>query len=68
MTGPKLDMILEKTSAGSYQLWACRGEGKGCKRNTFRDKQFKKHCDDCFLCDPKDTIGDVMEKMAKGDA
>ena len=65
---PKLTMILEWVGPGkgpeAYQLWACRGEKKGCRK-----KQRKmKHCADCFLPDANDTIGEVEKRINRGDA
>lgn len=66
---PKLEMILEYVGPGkgpeAYQLWACRGIGKGCNR---RVKKTKRHCADCFLPDENDTIGEVAKRLQRGDA
>lgn len=63
----KLELILERVSATHAQLWACRGSGKGCKRNGYREK--KKHCEDCKGPLPDHmTIGEVAESLKKGDA
>lgn len=63
----KLELILHKNGRGSLDLWACRGAGRGCKRNSTRER--KKLCDDCFgPLDPKMTIGQVHDRLQKGDA
>lgn len=62
----KLDFILVKNAAGKFELWACRGEGKGCARNRWRGS--KKQCEDCILADEKETIGELYARMARGDA
>lgn len=63
----KLELILYKNSADKFELWACRGVGKGCKRNGYRDK--KKPCDSCFGPLPETmTLGEVQDKLKRGDA
>jgi trimethylamine:corrinoid methyltransferase-like protein len=49
----------------SYQMWACRGAKKGCKK---RVKKTKRHCADCVLPDMEDTVGEVMKRLERGDA
>lgn len=65
---PKLEMILERVGPGNgpeaFQLWACRGARKGCPKK--RKKQ--KHCPDCILPDPNDTLGSVVDRIERGDA
>jgi len=67
---PTLSMILERVRPGAtsdcFKLWACRGEGKGCGRNTFRSK--KVHCDDCVETDPRETLEQLVWRIQKGDA
>jgi hypothetical protein len=64
---PELKTILAKDAAGNFRLWACRGEGKGCARNQFRERQ--KPCDDCMgPLDENLTLGEVMDKLKQGDA
>lgn len=66
----KLDMILVKVGPGNkpedFKLYACRGEGKGCKRNTFRAR--KKQCDDCVEGRDEETMQQLMDRMERGDA
>lgn len=70
MSVPKLDLILERVSPGhgveNFHFWACRGTGRGCKRNLAREK--KKHCDDCVSTHVGETIGDLHDRMKRGDA
>ena len=67
MEDPKLDLILADDQAGKKRLWACRGEGKGCKRNKFRTS--KAPCIDCMgPLDEKLTLEQVVEKLKQGDA
>ena len=67
MTESKLDLILHKDAQGKFGLWACRGEGKGCNRNKYRNT--KAPCTDCVGPLPEDmTLGEVQEKLRKGDA
>ena len=62
-----LDLILHKNDAGQFEMWACRGEGKGCKRNRFLKR--KKPCDDCMgPLDEKLTLQETIDKLGKGDA
>lgn len=67
---PKLDLILERIGPGrgveNFHIWACRGEGRGCKRNELRRK--KAHCDDCVMTRNEETIAALMERMNRGDA
>lgn len=70
MSDSALKMILERIGPGSgpenFQMWACRGEGRGCKRNTHRNAA--KHCEDCFLPDENETLGDLQKRLKRGDA
>jgi hypothetical protein len=67
MSKTTLQTILAKDAAGNFRLWACRGEGKGCKRNKHREKA--KPCDDCFgPLDENMTLGEVVERLKRGDA
>jgi len=67
MTESKLDLILHKTEYNKFQMFACRGEGKGCKRNRFLKR--KKPCRDCVgPLDEKLTIGEVQRILKRGDA
>lgn len=65
--GRKLDMILAKDAGGEFQLWACRGEGKGCRRNKFRQRAVP--CDDCKgpLAQHL-TLEEVERQLEQGDA
>jgi len=59
-----LIMIKER---GTHQMYACRGQGKGCKRNTYREK--KTQCVDCIgPLDDSLTLEDVERMIKKGDA
>lgn len=65
---PKLEMILEYVGPGkgpdAYQLWACRGEAKGCRKH----QRKKRHCANCILPDENDTLEEVMTRLKRGDA
>ena len=67
MAEAKLQMILEKIQEGDepscFQLWACRGEGRGCRRNIFRSK--KKHCEDCVLARNEETLGELVKRIER---
>lgn len=49
----------------NYQLWACRGEKKGCKK---RIHKTKRHCADCVLPDENSTLEQVQKMLERGDA
>jgi hypothetical protein len=70
MSKPDLKMILERIAPGAgahnFMLWACRGEGRGCKRNGYRARSV--HCNDCIPCDNNETVGDVQKRLERGDA
>lgn len=62
-----LNLILDRRDDGELAMWACRGEGKGCKRNTFRAR--KKCCSDCLGPLPDDmTLEQVTQRLKQGDA
>ncbi|MDE2103553.1 MAG: hypothetical protein KGL39_40310 [Patescibacteria group bacterium] len=65
-----LQMILERVAPGRdascFKMWACRGEGRGCTRNKYRNQ--KKHCDDCVEAREKETLGELQERLSRGDA
>lgn len=64
---PELSMILKRDDGGTFRLWACRGQGKGCSRNRYRAQ--KTPCEDCVgPLDKELTLGEVQELLAKGDA
>ena len=67
MTEKKLEMILHKGADGKFSMYACRGAGKGCKRNVTRLR--KTPCEDCWgPLDESMTVGEVHERLNKGDA
>lgn len=70
MTTPYLSFIMEKTGDGhtpnDFTLFACRGAGRGCKRNKFR--QMKVHCPDCVEAMPTETLKQLKARLARGDA
>ena len=65
---PKLQMILERVgpgnSAAHFRLWACRGARKGCPKK----RKKHKHCPDCIETHDQQTLGEVYDKVMKGDA
>lgn len=69
--GGELKLILERIAPGSeitcFKLWACRGEGKGCKRNEFRER--KKHCENCVDTNNEENPRRIIqERLKRGDA
>ena len=67
MKSSQLQTILAKDSTGKFCLFACRGEGKGCARNKYR--RAAKPCDDCLgPLDEQMTLGEVQDRLARGDA
>lgn len=63
-----LTLILYRPPGVSkWEMWACRGAGKGCKRNKTRKNL--KPCEDCFGPLPEDmTLEEVTERLSRGDA
>lgn len=47
----RLSLVMEAHLGRQVEVWACRGEGRGCRRNGFRVN--KVHCDDCLGPLPK---------------
>lgn len=67
MSAGELNLILARDDKGEFQLWACRGTGKGCERNRYR--QSKAACQDCYGPLPHDmTLAEVQARLQKGDA
>jgi hypothetical protein len=66
MDAPKLELVVEKLINGQLVAYACRGVGRGCKRNKLRER--KVHCDDCVLCDDQESLGELVERLRRGDA
>lgn len=58
---PQLVCILEKDGRGGFDLWGCRGEGRGCTRNKYRAR--KTHCEDCLLGREEETIEQFMKRL-----
>jgi len=66
-----LKLIMERVghhgrASNSFVMWACRGEGRGCKRNLHRSDA--KHCEDCVRADENETVGDLHNRLKRGDA
>ena len=65
-----LDFIMERVKPGRtadcFQMWACRGAGRGCARNKYRER--KKHCADCVLAHENETLEHLHKRLARGDA
>jgi len=61
-------MILERVGPGNrpdaFLMWACRGARKGCPKKLKK----RKHCPDCILPDQNDTLGEVLDRINRGDA
>lgn len=68
MSAPDLQFILFKRRNGLFRLAACRGLHKGCAKLR-SDKTPKKPCPDCILCeDESETLEQVRQRIARGDA
>lgn len=66
-----LHMILERIKPGStvdcFQLWVCRNvSASGCKKR--RSAAVSRHCENCYLPDENDQVGDVAAKIRRRDA
>lgn len=63
---PTLSLIIDRDAKRELRMWACRGQGKGCKRNEHRTS--RTHCDDCFgpLADDM-TLEQVVQRLKDGD-
>lgn len=63
-----LSMILYKRRNGQFAMAACRGTNKGCDK--FRaQKKPTRPCEDCIRCDNmEETVGEVVERIKRGDA
>lgn len=63
----EIKMILERVAYGQgpkcFKLWACRGEGKGCTRNKFRNRKI--HCDDCVETNDAETLEQLQSRMER---
>lgn len=67
MSERKLDLILDRSPEGVFSMFACRGEGKGCKRNSHRESKVR--CDDCVgPLAPEMTLEEVEQRLARGEA
>lgn len=66
-TSLSMALILHRNGRNNFEMYACRGDGKGCDRNKYRKTLAP--CDDCIgPLDPKMTLGEIEEKLTKGDA
>lgn len=61
-----LSFIMARDQAGELRLYGCRGEGKGCARNTYRTS--KAPCDDCLLAIESETLAEFQARLNRGDA
>lgn len=61
--------MLDKDERGKFWLYACRGAGKGCTRNSFlRDPKLQKRCEDCVPARNAETVGELVARLATLDA
>lgn len=65
---PDIQMILFRRRNGQFKLAACRGTNKGCAK--MRRLKVPKHpCEDCYICEDETmTLGQVLDRITKGDA
>jgi hypothetical protein len=61
--GAPIRLFLDK-ELNQFSLYACRGAGKGCKRNEFRDPTSQKACEDCVLTRNTETIRELQDRLA----
>lgn len=65
---PDLQFLMFKRRNGQMALAACRGLNKGCAKLR-SDKHLKKPCPDCVRLDnPNETLGEVAERLSRGDS
>lgn len=65
---PQIQAIMFKRRNGQFKLAFCRGMNKGCDKMR-ADKKPKKPCDNCYIPEDENmTIGEVYERLNKGDA
>lgn len=67
----RLQLIMEhvRLPSGStcLRVWGCRGEGKGCSRNQYRQRTA--HCEDCVeATDDHETLGEFCHRLQHGDS
>jgi len=61
-----LKLILARDREHQLRLWACRGNGRGCQRNRYRNGV---PCEDCAGPLPEHlTLSEVEEQLQLGDA
>ena len=64
---PKMHFILFKRR-GEFELAACRGQYKGCNVQ-LKQRQKMGPCEHCIICeDENETIGQIYDRLQKGDA
>jgi hypothetical protein len=63
----RLNLIMDRDAANELRLWACRGDGKGCRRNSFRS--IKRACENCLGPLPENmTLAEVQKQLERADA
>jgi hypothetical protein len=59
----EVKLILARDREHQLRLWACRGNGRGCKRNRHRKGVL---CEDCFGPLPEHlTLAEVEERLQR---
>jgi hypothetical protein len=63
----KLHAILERVKPGGrsscFRLWFCRNRGAAC----IKQQRTAKHCDECILGKPEETLSELAERITRGD-
>jgi hypothetical protein len=70
MSTKKLDATLHKEPDGTFSLYFCRGEGK-CTRTEYERQKMsrqKRKCPDCVKGNDNETLGELAERLERGDS
>lgn len=61
-----MERVAEGNDASCFKLYACRGAGKGCTRNKYRERKI--HCPDCVEARNEETLEQLESRLRGGDA
>jgi len=63
----KVRLDLPRGDVNAYALFFCR-QDRGCTRSAFKRAMSKKPCENCLRPADSMTIGEVADRLARGDA